>query len=116
MPNIWNTGGIALVASLLWATPSYPQSGFRSAGEILPGCREAVQPATALDFVGVAKCQGIIIGIVYASPGLCMPVGGVSLLQTTQVVVNYASRVPTRWREPFTVLADEALTKAWPCK
>jgi hypothetical protein len=50
-------------------------------------------------------CAGLVDGIAYAAPGLCIPDSA-----------KYIDDRPARMHADFNGLAFEALQAAWPCK
>jgi hypothetical protein len=62
-------------------------------------------------------CAGQILGIsqvLEVMGQICAP-ALVTMGQSVALVVNYIERIPERWHENFTILAIEALIRAWPC-
>jgi hypothetical protein len=100
-----------------------------SANYKLPGCRDFVaigsdnQLSRALvqdtsRLYRAAICGGQIEGIantLQVMGQICWPYG-VTGGQIDAVVMNYIERIPERQHESFTVLAIEALKRAWPCR
>ena len=60
-------------------------------------------------------CAGLIEGVIYASPNVCMPAQA-NLAQAAKIVLNYANRIPERWHEHRARIVEEALKLAWPCR
>jgi hypothetical protein len=114
---------------LLCVLISSARAETNSANYKLPGCRDfiaisgnqqlqraLVQDSTRL--YRAALCGGDIDGIadtLEVMGQVCWPYG-VTSGQIEAVVMNYIERIPERHHESFTVLAIEALKRAWPCR
>lgn len=98
------------------AVPANAQESTNSVNWILPGCRSAMsEGANPNLFFKAGSCNGIVRALVYALPDVCAP-REVNGGQMVAVVVRYIDQYPARWHESFLKMADEALTKAWPCR
>jgi hypothetical protein len=101
-----------------------------SANYKLPACRDfnaaadnnldvsraLVQDANRL--FRAASCGGEVDGVANTledTGQICQP-RGVTRGQVMAVVMSYVERIPERHNESFTVLAIEALKRAWPCR
>ena len=86
-----------------------------SANFVMKGCRlfASDQPSTGSVSEGV--CSGLLGGLAYADPTICIP-PRVTHYQTARVVVQYIDQRPNRTHESFLKLATEALRLTWPCK
>jgi len=110
-----------LVAPALWATPVQSETADFSANRFMPGCREPVRVPTRnfeetydAGFVN-GRCVGFVTGIAFASPSICPPPEA-TVSQLVRVVVKYVDERPQRAHESFSLLTQEALVSAWPCK
>jgi Rap1a immunity proteins len=108
------------VAILLALTMPASAQDIDSANYILPGCKGFVDrksPPTLSEAMWQGRCAGFIEGLWIGIGGkdLCPP-SRVTASQSVAVVVKYIEARPERMHEPFSVLAVEALTAAWPCK
>jgi len=100
-----------LVSSTLAATDT------SSANYVVPGCRDFISSNSvtpAYPFVQ-GFCAGVIQGLIYDRTDICLP-SGVEKGQAVRIVVQYINSQPARLHEDFTMLAAEALRKAWPCQ
>ena len=94
--------------------PAFGQENTNSANWVMPGCLGASTSFRQ----GV--CSGAVNSLVMVGRVLpdelrfCAPEEATNT-QTVKVVVAYIQQFPARMHEPFTVLAIEALRRAWPC-
>jgi hypothetical protein len=108
-----------LVAATLCVSQNYraiaQSNDPKSANFMMQGCRNfASETAGDSGFMG-GWCAGILDGITYMDPDLCIP-DGVPQAQVARVVVQYIDQRPARMHESFKLLAIEALRSAWPCQ
>jgi hypothetical protein len=93
-----------------------PDSSAASANALVPSCRafadENSRSQTQFDD---GFCGGVVVGLAYADPTICVP-KGLAYRQSVRVVVQYIDQRPSRMHEPFIELATEALRSAWRCK
>ncbi|SRR6266436_5896897 len=116
-------GGVALA---LTTTATSAQ-----VNEMMPHCRNALDPKSPENLYAQGACVGTIVGIAFVavslnalSPSdenvrreLCVnPPATGTRGQLVRTVVAYIDARPARMHENFGVLALEALRDAWPCK
>ena len=85
-----------------------------SANFVMKGCRLFASEKHNSDLFYQGYCMGLLVGLPYADPMICMP--RATNYQTARVVVQYIDQQPARLHEDFIDLALEALRRAWPCK
>jgi Rap1a immunity proteins len=119
----------AVVLSCVLISSAGAETNEISANYKLPGCRDfiAIPGNPQLNRVLVQDsarlyratlCGGEMDGIantLQVMGQICWPYG-VTGAQIDAVVMNYIERIPERHHESFTVLAIEALKRAWPCR
>jgi hypothetical protein len=105
--------GIVLITALTLNCGAAFAAEVGSADFIMPSCRAALGLQTDGP-PNAGLCIGLIDGLGYQRPGICIP-NGVSLSQGVKVVVQYIDNHPARLHERFEKLALEALLAAWPC-
>jgi hypothetical protein len=93
----------------------FAQEDRGSANYRMEGCRDVLSGRHDGDLLDPGICIGLVRGLVYADPTLCIP-DGVTNGQKIRVVVQYIGQRPARMHESFNKLATEALRGAWPCK
>ncbi len=116
-------GGVALA---LTTTATSAQ-----VNEMMPHCRNALDPKSPENLYAQGACVGTIVGIAFVavslnalSPSdenvrreLCVnPPATGTRGQLVRTVVAYIDARPARMHENFGVLALEALRAAWPCR
>jgi hypothetical protein len=124
-----NSGLLFGVALAL--TTSAASAQVSSANEMMPHCRNALDPRSPENLYAQGACVGTIVGIAFVavslnalSPSdenvrreLCVnPPATGTRGQLVRTVVAYIDARPARMHEPFNQLALEALRAAWPCK
>ena len=102
-----------------------------SANEMMPHCRNALDPKSAENLYAQGACVGTIVGIAFVavslnalSPSdekvrreLCINPSATGIRgQLVRTVVAYIDARSARMHENFGVLAVEALRAAWPCR
>jgi hypothetical protein len=115
--------GLIIAAALLFPYSAVAEVDMNSANYQLPHCRDyqAIGNAPIPDYVrlyAAALCGGQIKGIaisLHLTGQICEP-DGVTNGQVLSVVMTYIDRTPERQHESFSVLAIEALKRAWPCR
>jgi hypothetical protein len=113
-----NLRGIVLIAAMILnCGVALAQKDPNSANLWIPGCHLFVEdkPGPRDLLLNGSTCAGIIFGIAFAAPDLCIP-NGVTNGQKVRVVVQYIENRPARMHESLFDLALEALRAAWPCK
>ena len=109
----------AVMLGLLYlcASPSASraETDYSSANWIMLGCRHTAPIVNATISMARATCNGAVGGIASASPTVCSP-SEATVGQMMRVVVIYIDQRPARLHEDFNILANEALTAAWPCR
>jgi hypothetical protein len=118
---------------LVLAMPSMALSETRddSANFMMHGCRDALSSdAKKIAYAPAGMCIGAVAAIVFKgnvectgfqkgyipSPGWGVdPPHGFTVEQAMRIVVKYIDARPERMHEMFFILADEALSEAWPC-
>jgi hypothetical protein len=125
----WTTlgGGVALALTVTAAAAQVNSS----ANEMMPHCRNALDPKSPENLYAQGACAGTIAGIAFVavslnalSPSddnvrreLCVnPPATGTRGQLVRIVVAYVDARPAWMHEPFNQLALEALRAAWPCK
>jgi hypothetical protein len=123
-----NSGLLFGVALAL--TTSAASAQVSSANEMMPHCRNALDPKSSENLYAQGACVGTIVGIAFVavslnalSPSgenvrreLCVnPPATGTRGQLVRTVVAYIDARPARMHENFGVLALEALRTAWPC-
>jgi hypothetical protein len=108
---------VSLLVLPLTIASASTQEDSNSVNWILPGCRASGNNGPLPDHLAykAGACLGMIKALGYASPSVCTP-RGVNPGQMRAVVMQYLDQRPNRWHESFLTLADEALTKTWPCR
>ena len=109
--------GVVLIAAIVLNCGfAFAEQRLNSANAIADGCRAVALRTIPPDMSAlVGECVGIIEGIVYTPPQVCIG-HGVILGQEVRIVVKYIDERPERQQESFMALALEALQAAWPCK
>ena len=99
----------------------------KSADDIVPGCTRYLAvldgKGDLTDTLGDSRqdgfCVGSVVGItetLLVTRFACQPTPGQPAhVQAVRIVVEYMDDIPNRLDEPFSSLAIEALTHAWPC-
>lgn len=91
-------------------------SSAASANALVPSCRAfADENSRSQTLFDDGFCGGVVVGLAYADPTICVP-KGLAYRQSVLVVVQYIDQRPSRMHEPFIELATEALRSAWRCK
>lgn len=111
------------------------ETDITSGNYYLRGCRAAASGSSTYTDAGELFMNGVCIGVVqtlmhFLSPDplisgvlqpkglpypiLCIP-GEVTTIQAVAVVAKFLDEHPNRLHESFLGLAEEALSKAWPC-
>lgn len=120
--KIRNKGLMALLPALVLPIQAEAQKNNPTSGNVLlAGCKAAhsYEYPSGIDYV-FANQMGICSGVVRAILELkgflaiCAP-EGVSLGQGIRVVVKYMDQRPEVTHGELTLIAVEALQKAWPC-
>ncbi len=104
---------LILITALSCGTGS-TQENLGSANYIMKGCRDHLTQSES-NYFGRGNCSGLLEGIAYADPMVCIP-NGVTLGQIVRVVVQSIDQQPARLHEHFRDLAREVLRRTWPCK
>ena len=122
--------GLSLGAALALTTTA-ASAQVNSANEVMPHCRNALDPKSSENLYAQGACVGTIVGIAFVavslnalSPSdenvrreLCVnPPATGARGQLVRTVVAYIDARPARMHENFGVLALEALRAAWPCR
>jgi len=111
--------GVAFVAVLtLNCGIAAAEDNIESAKNMVPGCRgwlERTKEASPLGLVLQGLCVGLVKGVGYKKPGICIPPNSTNR-EALRIVVQYIDARPTRQQESFLALALEALRAQWPCK
>ena len=120
-----------LLGVVLAFTVTAAAAQVNSANEMMPHCRNALDPKSPENLYAQGICVGTIVGIAFVavslsvlSPSdenarreLCVnPAATGTKGQLVRTVVAYIDARPARMHEPFAALALEALRGAWPCK
>jgi hypothetical protein len=102
-----------------------------SANEMMPHCRNALDPKSAENLYAQGACVGTIVGIAFVAVSLnalspsdenvrrefCINPSATGIRgQLVRTVVAYIDARSARMHENFGVLALEALRAAWPCR
>jgi Rap1a immunity proteins len=104
-------------------TPAFLNAKIWSAADLNEACKEIGfgSPLKPDDMLQVGVCLGEIEALNFTAQGLgnerlraCIP-PGITRLEKLRVVVVYIDQNHDRLREPFEVLALEALAHSWPC-
>jgi len=126
--TISSSGLLFGVALALTTTAASAQVS--SANEMMPHCRNALDPKSPENLYAQGACVGTIVGIAFVamslnalSPSgenvrreLCVnPPATGARGQLVRTVVAYIDARPARMHEDFRSLALEALRTAWPC-
>jgi hypothetical protein len=108
---------VAPVALLLLLAPAHPQAVPRyfSADFYLAGCKDFL--AGKSNFFG-GRCVGAVevLDALNSDTKMFCPPDNATNLQRVQVIVGYIEARPERKNADFRLVANEAMTKAWPCK
>jgi hypothetical protein len=105
------------------ATPTFLNAKIWSAADLNEACKEIGfgSPLKPDDLLQVGVCLGEIEALNFVAQGLgnerlraCIPTG-ITRLEKLRVVVVFFDQNHDRLREPFEVLALEALAHSWPC-
>jgi Rap1a immunity proteins len=118
---------VALLALLgqLTYSPAGAQSALQSVEQILPGCREFIEPGPRQDDDVRQFLAGICVGKVSALVNVSTILGpqfrfwkpeGVTLGQTIEVVVKHLDARPELSRQMFDGVALTTLSGTWPCQ
>jgi hypothetical protein len=110
--------GVALIAMMLNCGAAFAEADQSSANYVMRGCRDFISSGLSSaqrSPISQGFCVGAVMGIAFASQGLCIP-SNVTSGQEVRVVVKYIDDRPARLHESFMLLAFEALRAAWPCK
>ncbi len=125
------TRSVLLEATALALTVTAASAQVNSANEMMPHCRNALDPKSAENLYAQGACVGTIVGIAFVavslnalSPSdenvrreLCVnPSATGTKGQLVRTVVAYIDARPARMHESFDELALEALRTARPCK
>ena len=118
---------VLVVLGPLACSPARAQSALQSVEQILPGCRDFIEPGqqaatpdNLLQFLA-GICAGKVSALLNISTILepqfqfCKP-SGVTLAQTIQVVVKRLDGQPEVSRQIFDGAALAALVSIWPCQ
>ena len=97
------------------------EADIRSTSWIAPGCRAIVADQTETSPLKAGVCGGSVATLMFVGDALpppyrVCPPGDATLDQAVRIVVDHFEARPTRWHEPFVVLALEGLSAAWPCR
>jgi hypothetical protein len=91
-------------------------SSAASANALVASCRAfADEDSSRQTPLNEGFCGGIVVGLAYADPTICVP-DGLTYRQSVRVVVQYIDQQPSKMHEPFVELATQALRSAWRCK
>ena len=125
------TRSVLLEATALALTVTAASAQVNSANEMMPHCRNALDPKSAENLYAQGACVGTIVGIAFVavslnalSPSdenvrreLCVnPSATGTKGQLVRTVVAYIDARPARMHESLDELALEALRTARPCK
>ncbi len=120
-----------LLGVVLAFTVTAAAAQVNSANEMMPHCRNALDPKSAENLYAQGACVGTIVGIAFVavslnalSPSdekvrreLCINPSATGIRgQLVRTVVAYIDARSARMHENFGVLAVEALRAAWPCR
>ncbi len=92
------------------AVPRKYQAGF-----YLEGCKDFI--AGRSNFLS-GRCVGAIevLSELGSDSKMFCPPETINNIEQVRVIVTYIENLPKRLAEGFGLLANEAMTKAWPCK
>jgi hypothetical protein len=110
---------LAIVATLVAQTPAKAQIGPYSAESVLPGCRNATDPAFTEYKHGI--CFGVIAAaLLYAdalaNPLTFCPPADIDTAEAVALVVRRLDTAPESWKFDFRELVITILQREWPCK
>ena len=117
---------LLFAAALLFSSQVHAED-VQSANFMMPGCESYLRTlgkdrivAEEYSIVG-GRCGGIVEALMSVANvmdpgnGFCPP-RSASIDKGVRVVVSYIRNIPRRTHENFTLLALEAMRKAWPCR
>ena len=103
---------------LVWGGEALAVEDRGSANHLLPGCQAFIERSnTTSDFLQ-GTCAGQVDGVLSMQQvfgTICMP-NSVTVGQAVRVVIQFITARPARMHENFSLLVQEALLSAWPCK
>jgi len=99
------------------SAPSRPTENVSSGNFLIESCRISIDTSAQNAYEGWRSgvCDGLVTGIMYASSTICHD-PDVTLGQAMRVVEKYLQDHPERLHLSNTMLTNEALTQAFPCK
>lgn len=112
--------GVVLIAAMMLTCGVTFAAEPGTADAMVTPCRMGVGmqphgPTDQFTYQNSGMCVGIIDGLSFRNPTLCIP-SNVTNTQGVKVVLKYIEDRPERRNEDFKILALEALRQAWPCK
>ena len=114
-PMHWRSLTFLAVCLTLCSVPAFTASNYETAGQVMPGCRSAVQSPDPRPTYGEGFCVGMVAGIVASRSDICLPNPDVKYEEMVQIVVDFIDDQSDRRNQLFTALATQALKQKWPC-
>jgi hypothetical protein len=109
--------GVVFAISTLWPatrpTPARTQMD-DDARSVIAGCHDATKNGGQPQTFDAGMCLGIIKGLHYLSPDICIP-PTTSLRQIADVVSKYVDSHAGKMQDDFRETSLEAMRSAWPC-
>ena len=108
---------VLLTAMLTFSVTAVQAQSNISAGAAFQGCKDgaAVGEQALVLMYNVGLCNGLVWGIIYAMPNVCLP-PGVTDRQNMAIVMRHIEERPGHWHRPFREVAYDALMRAWACR
>lgn len=111
---------LAAMVLMVFAIPARAEERSSNDGnELLSSCQAMVRifddHDNKADYCLAGNCLGLVRGVGYACPKVCIT-HGVNTMQAVRVVVKYLQDHPEKLNLDNVVFIQDALTKAFPCK
>jgi hypothetical protein len=115
---------LALLGQLTYS-PAGAQSALQSVEQILPGCRDFIEPGKQQPTPDIQFLAGICVGKVSALLNVSTILGpqyrfcrpqGVTLAQTIEIIVKRLDEQPELSHQIFDGVALTTLSGTWPCQ